>query len=166
MRHRARVLQDAPAKAQVLVEIDQINHCARCAKGQGCGALAASALAIGGDSAVQLHCQTRFKVNQGQPVVVEFDENDDSRWLWLVLGAYGLPLAGLLTATALTAFILPAGQQNWAQAVAALLGMGSGLGLWRLMSARVESRLETGLCLQRGRIVSTEQPLAAILVET
>jgi hypothetical protein len=158
----------------VAVEILSVSSCARCARGQGCGA----GLFNLGMAPVRLHCLAQCQVTAGDQVTVEF-EPGDSRWLWLVAGAYGLPTLGLvagavtagvwLTAAAppllhlpwLPAWLsvtqpLPSGLRDLVQGVMAFVGLSGGVLAWRTMAPALLPRLEKGLCLQSGRIVAVK----------
>ena len=163
MRHRARVLFDAHTIARV--EVEGVTGCRRCANGQGCGA----GIFAHGTKSIQLECKTSQLVSKNQQVMIQIDDTG-SRWLWLVAGAYGLPTLGLIGATALASFLLPALQVHtdtvtesgqWREALiaaAALIGLAGGVFAWRYVSPVVIARLEKGLCLQSARIVAVDNP--------
>lgn len=157
----------------VWVEIEGIRACQRCARGQGCG----SAILDLQSSALHLLCQSDVPVRESQRVTVYINEQD-SRWLWFVAGAYGLPLSGLLAGamlgTAISALaVSQAGtaglpsetlltlarnpsviMQDVIVASSAVLGLVGGLFAWRTISRRLRSWVERGLCLDSARIVA------------
>lgn len=140
------------------VEIAPVSDCARCARGQGCGA----GIFNQGMAPVRLNCLTDCSVEAGEDLVVEF-EDAGSRWLWLVCGAYGLPTAGLMAATFIASHYWPAEVHPQALsseirdlvlAAAALSGLAGGVIAWRVMAPGVLLRLKKRLGLQSGRIVA------------
>ena len=92
-------LHDAPAQ-RFAVALDGISDCQRCQRGQGCGAILSDTRTA--RTGVVIPCLARTCVSNGERVVVEIDD-EGSAWLGLVLGAYGLPLLGMLLATGLAA---------------------------------------------------------------
>lgn len=161
MRHGARVIRDAvraSSSQEVLVEIDNVAACQRCARGQGCG----TNIFRQSGKAIQLYCRSDLDVIKDQQVTVEFDEGD-SRWLWLIAAAYGLPLIGMITAAAIAnRFFSETGV-----ALAAAAGLAGGIFAWRRVAATLGRTLESSLCLQTGRIVAvTTEPWIDPLIET
>lgn len=119
---------------------------------------------------MQLRCLSELAVSVGDDVIVEFDDGD-SRWVWLLAGAYGLPTVGLVLATMVAALLLPdetvtsaaglagdgimaALSRDALQGLAAVFGLAGGLIAWRYLAPRVSTHLETSLCLDTGRIVA------------
>ncbi len=158
MRCPARALQSGSGGNVIQVEITAASHCARCARGQGCGV----GIFNQGMAPVRLNCLTDYPVEAGDELMVEF-EDAGSAWLWLVCGAYGLPTAGLMAATLITSHFLPAeimsqsvsgGLRDLVLAAAALSGLAGGVIAWRVMAPRVLLRLKKRLGLQSGRIVA------------
>ncbi len=158
MRRPARALESGAKGTVVEVEITPASNCARCARGQGCGA----GMFNQGMAPVRLSCLTEYSVEKGEQLVVEFDD-EESQWLWLVCGAYGLPTAGLMMATFITSQYLPgealaqtlsSGLRDLVLAAAALSGLAGGVIAWRMMAPQVLLRLEKRLGLQSGRIVA------------
>lgn len=155
------MLESAAAGSCTQVEIVRADGCARCARGQGCGA----GIFNLGIAPVRLPCLTQRSVHAGETVTVEFDDGG-SHWLWLVCGAYGLPTAGLLIATIGasvwiaglsdgSAFLPVAdGHRDLVLAAAGMTGLAGGLIAWRMIASEVLLLLEKRLCLQTGRIVS------------
>lgn len=154
-----------------MVEVEGVSACQRCAQGQGCGA----GIFAQGIQPSQLSCFTSVRLSASQSVDIEIEEADSS-WLWLVVGAYGLPLMGVLVAS-LTA--------NWAApilsgsrvlggtvsvdgvvAIAALLGLAGGVIAWRKLSPTVLARLQTGLCLNSARIVNVSSSSVTSILES
>ncbi len=158
MKRSARALESGARGTVVEVEIIGPSGCARCARGQGCGA----GIFNQGMAPVRLICLSEYPVNAGEELVVEFDDGG-AHWLWLVCGAYGLPLAGLMAATVITSFYLPGeafsqtvsgALHDLVLAAAALLGLAGGVIAWRMVAPRVLLHLEKQLGLQTGRIVA------------
>ncbi len=158
MRRSAQALESGAKGTVVEVEINSQSGCARCARGQGCGA----GIFSRGMAPVRLSCLSEHPVNAGEQLVIEFDEGG-AHWLWLVCGAYGLPTAGLIAATVITSFYLPGdgisqaisgGLRDLVLAAAALLGLAGGVIAWRMMAPQVLLHLEKQLGLQTGRIVA------------
>ena len=155
----ARVLGDAQAASKVLVEVEGVSACQRCARGQGCGA----GIFNQGTQATRLNCFTTVQVSANQTVDIEIEEAGSS-WLWLVAGAYGLPLLGLLLASLAASWTMPGAAtflmfseplaDDAVVGVAALLVLAGGVIAGRMLSATVLARLETGLCLNSARIVN------------
>lgn len=167
----------APNTPAIWVEIDGLDACQRCARGQGCG----SAMLDPRSSTVRVLCRSEFPVSQSQRVTVSIDE-PDSRWLWIVAGAYGLPLAGLLAGALLGTALSPEElvqsavaterseldsmlvhipsviMQEATVATAALLGLIGGVFAWRYVSRSLSAWIETGLCLDSARIVAVSAP--------
>ncbi len=158
MIRSARVLTDALAQQSVRVEVDSISACQRCANGQGCGA----GIFNQGISAAQIDCYTPLSVAANQHVDIEIDDGG-STWLWLVAGAYGLPLLGFVSASLAAGLWVSKLPETYLHnsvfsadalvAAAAFTGLCGGLIAWRTVSAYVLSHLETGLCIQSARIV-------------
>lgn len=159
MRRKARVISNAVASGQVLVEIEGVSACQRCANGQGCGA----GIFNHGIQAAQIECQTPISLSENQQVEIEIDDSG-SQWLWLVAGAYGLPLLGFLGLSLLTWLSVKDIAQptlfsfslstDALVALAAFMGLCGGLIAWRTLSPYVLPRFETGLCMQSARIVT------------
>lgn len=158
MRRNGRVISNAVANGQVLVELEGVSACQRCANGQGCGA----GIFNQGIQAAQIECLSPVALSENQQVEIDIDDSG-SHWLWLVAGAYGLPLIGLLGVSLLTWLSVKDLSQptlfgyaisaDALVALAALMGMSGGLIAWRKLSPYVLPRLETGLCMQSARIV-------------
>jgi positive regulator of sigma E activity len=167
----ARVISDAQAASKAVVEVQGVSACQRCARGQGCGA----GIFNQGIQATRLHCFTRVPVLANQTVDIEIEEAGSS-WLWLVAGAYGLPLLGLLLASFAASWIMPglarsqliseSLSEDAVVAVAAILGLAGGVIAWRMLSATVLARLETGLCLNSARIVSNSSSSVTPILES
>lgn len=146
--------------------VESVSACQRCAKGQGCGA----GIFNQGQRPVQLKCYTGESVRQGQQVVIERD-SEDSGWLWLVAGAYGLPTVGLIGASLLAWALVTLVNSSPSVdsvplpvdaviALAALAGLVGGVCIWRRIAPAAISRVEKDLCLHSARIVvSRELPL-------
>ncbi|MFK8077968.1 MAG: SoxR reducing system RseC family protein [Granulosicoccus sp.] len=159
MRRNARVISNAVASGQVLVEVEGVSACQRCAKGQGCGA----GIFNHGIQAARIECHTPISLSENQQVEIEIDDSG-SQWLWLVAGAYGLPLLGMFGFSLLTWLSVKDSSQptlfnvsltsDSLVAIAAFMGLSGGLIAWRGLSAYVLPRFETGLCMQSARIVS------------
>ena len=171
MIRSARVLSDAPAATKALVEVQGVSACQRCAKGQGCGA----GIFNHGIKATHIACFTNVSVLANQSVDIEIEEAGAS-WLWLVVGAYGLPLLGLLSASIAASVAMPSLVTIWPAAsslsndaivaIAAVLGLAGGVIAWRMLSARVLARLEKGLCLNSARIVSNNPSSVTPILES
>jgi len=167
----ARVLTDAQAASKVLVEVEGVSACMRCARGRGCGA----GIFNHGLKATRLTCFTSEWVFANQTVDIEIEESG-SCWLWLVAGAYGLPLSGMLVASLVASWAMPtlatspgftvSLSDDAVVAIAALLGLAGGIIAWRLLSAPVLARLESGLCLNSARIVSTRSSSVNPILES
>lgn len=162
MRRSARVLEDAEAGAAVSVRVDALTACRRCAQGQGCGAAGLFGQRM---TPVLLQCSSSVRVHSGDQVQIDFGE-DDSSWLWLAAGAYGLPVLGLMLSvvvaglwlpTLIAAAGLPAMPPDLLQAAAALAGLCGGVFAWRRVAPGVLSRCANRPYLQSGRIVTIEQ---------
>ena len=144
---------------QFAVELDDVSQCQRCQRNEGCGAmLTGSQYARQG---VTVSCESSASVRPGQKVIVQIDEKG-SAWLGLVLGAYGLPLLGMLFATGLASTVassMPnAGdtlslKSELGIIMSALAGFMGAHFLWGRLSTRVMRRVECTLCLQSARIV-------------
>lgn len=168
MIRRARVLGDAQAFSKTLVEVSGASACQRCASGQGCGA----GIFNQGVQSTQLVCFTSVKVSANQIVDIEI-EGTDSSWLWLVAGAYGLPLLGVLLASLVANWAAPAlitmrgldtASNDGIVAVAALLGLAGGVIAWRMLSKIALARLASGLCMSSARIVSNRHSAVTPIV--
>jgi positive regulator of sigma E activity len=167
----ARVISDAQAASKAVVEVEGVNACQRCARGQGCGA----GIFNQGIQTTRLDCFTSVPVSANQTVDIEIEEAGSS-WLWLVAGAYGLPLLGLLLASLAASWIMPglatlqliseSLSEDAIVAVAALLGLAGGVIAWRMLSATVLARLETGLCLNSARIVKNRSSSVTPILES
>lgn len=160
MRYQGRVLADAAARSQVQVELNNLSSCSRCARGGGCGAAVLGAA----DQPLRIACRTSLPLHAGQRVTVAHDEGDSS-WLWLVSGAYGLPLLGMLIAgVAAHLFALNFSQPASVDVASAdtMVAMASGIGLlaglwcWRRLEARVLARVQPRLCLQSLQVVTID----------
>jgi len=161
MKRHARVLHDAIKYSSVHVELEGANACQRCAGGHGCG----HGVIDQNAGRCLLTCYTNEAVKSDQRVLVEFDDQG-SAWLWLVAGAYGIPLLGLLGASLLTwlwihntvALQVDAVglvvNSDVPVALAGLFGLTGGLIAWRVISPMVFRKLQPGLCLQSARIVT------------
>lgn len=161
MKRQARILAcDGSGKA--LVEIDSISQCRRCSRAQGCGA----GMLATGQTGLQLWINTDKpqRAIPGQAVLVEIDDSG-SGWLWPVFGAYGLPLAGLLSLTTVASYLTTfmAEPDKLSSAVAELMivasaaaGLCGGIVAWRRVAPRVLARAERSLCLQTARIVGMQ----------
>jgi positive regulator of sigma E activity len=166
----ARVLNDAQAASKAMVEVEGVSACQRCARGQGCGA----GIFNQGISPTQIACFTREPVAANQTVDIEIEEAGSS-WLWLVAGAYGLPLLGLLLASLITTWAMPtigtsllvkSLSEDVLVAIAALLGLSGGVIAWRMLSTTLVARLETGLCLNTARIVNSSSSSVTPFLES
>lgn len=167
MTRHGVVLTSVSAGESASVEIPSASQCARCQRGQGCGA----GIFNQGVAAVTLSCVSRQAVQAGDKVVVEFEDDERSHWLWLVMGAYGLPTAGLLLAAvsaglALQHWAPPAIQQSAArqdllQGIAALSGLAGGVFAWQRLAPAMLRRTDAGRCLQSGRIVAISKEYPA-----
>lgn len=113
------------------VAVDAGVSCARCARGQGCGALALASAS----APVRLRCHTCGPLRAGTPVAL--DAPGDAGWLLPVLLAYGLPTLGLLAGS-----LAP---EPWTP-LGAIAGLGGGLLAWRVASARLDRAAEAGPC--------------------
>lgn len=160
---REATLVSVDTAGHAVVELDPVSQCLRCSRGQGCGAAIAGAFGVAGEQGVRLTIQqadsARFKAQQ--KVLVEIDEQG-SGWLMAVFGAYGLPLAGLLMASALaTAFIesgmshLSPGLKDLLVLLSAIAGLGGGIFASRTLESHVLACAGRSLCLQSARIVGT-----------
>ena len=171
MIRSARVLNNAQAASKVLVEVDGVSACQRCARGNGCGA----GIFNHGVQASRLACFTSEWVSADQRVEIEIEEADSS-WLWLVAGAYGLPLLGMLLASVVANWILPTLatsltineylSDDGVVAIAALLGLAGGIIAWRMLATTVLERLESGLCLNSARIVNNSSSSVTPILES
>lgn len=166
MQRSGRVLHDVVTGEMASVEIQSASQCARCARGQGCGA----GIFNQGVAAVQLSCLSDCVVRAGDEVVVEFEDDESSHWLYLVMVAYGLPTAGLLLTVVAASLLLQhlpqlaalsAAHQDLLLAIAALVGLAGGVFAWRMLAPDLLRRTDAGRCLQSGRIVavSNDSPL-------
>ncbi|NND91461.1 MAG: SoxR reducing system RseC family protein [Granulosicoccus sp.] len=172
MKTTARAITPASAGDSITVELRNVSACARCSRGQGCGA----GLFGQGGVPLRLTCVSEHDVLAEDPVVVEFDDGD-AGWLWLVAGAYGLPLLGMLLTTLSTQAALSAGLllsllpdfpvqgvpvdlaiESWKTdlilGAAALIGLTGGVIAWRVLAPMTLARLESRLCVESGRIVA------------
>ncbi|MFK7996966.1 MAG: SoxR reducing system RseC family protein [Granulosicoccus sp.] len=161
MKRQAWVV-DASAPDKTLVELDSVNQCQRCSRGEGCGAIMLNSE----HSGVQLWVTGSGDTNvmSGQPVLVEIDEQG-SGWLLPVFAAYGLPLLGLLCSTMLATalsgnlFRTPAAQgvepatAELFIVLSALAGLCGGIFAWRQLASGILARAERSLCLRSARIV-------------
>lgn len=119
--------------------------------------------------APQIECRTSVRLRAGQKVTVTHDEGDSS-WLWLVSGAYGLPLLGMLLAAiaahlALT-LVHPVSVERASAdmmiAIASGSGLLGGLWLWRRLEPRVLNYVQPRLCLQSMRVITiNDSPITA-----
>lgn len=159
MKRLARALESGAGGAVVEVEITGASGCARCARGQGCGA----GIFNQGSAPVRLNCLTEHSVQVGDELIIEFEE-EGAHWLWLVCGAYGLPTVSLMAATFVTSLYLSGDAPGQAAsgafrdlvlAAAALTGLAGGVIAWRMIAPRVLLPLQKQLDLQSGRIVAT-----------
>jgi positive regulator of sigma E activity len=139
------------AGQEVWVEIDDLSACRQCARGQGCGSIVHHQPS----SSLRLRCYSSIHVAQSQQVTVVIDEADAS-WLWLVFGAYGLPLAGLIVGASLGEFFSASSAiiNDWQVAVGGFTGLVGGLIAWRYISGPVANSISKGLCLDTARIVA------------
>ncbi len=148
------------------VELEHVNQCLRCSRGQGCGVanLSSSKLRL------NVGVEQGVDVEVGQRLVIAIDdENSGSAWLWAVLGAYGLPLAGMLLATAAASVLWDKGGADHASRYAELsivvsagAGLFAGLVAWRLSSRRLLQMSERSLCLSSARIVLGAARVASV----
>ena len=159
MIRQARVVGIEPATGKVAVALDDTSECIRCQRGEGCGQGMGAGLLSLNQARVQpqLSCLSEIELNEidvstHRQVLVDVGERG-SGWLWPVFGAYGLPLAGMILATAvLSSVSTPA----WAELLAlfgAIGGLFAGIWAWRCISSRVLTSVERSLCLQSARIV-------------
>lgn len=125
MRRGGRVVSSVRAR-QVLVELDAAPACARCARGEGCGA----ALFAPTSRPLRLVCEWSLPARPapGTPVTVELAEHGTG-WLRPVFLAYGLPTVGLLVGACFP--------EPWSP-LTALLGCCGGILAWRAGFARSE----------------------------
>ncbi|MFK7857844.1 MAG: SoxR reducing system RseC family protein [Granulosicoccus sp.] len=155
MRRQARVVDTgAGGPGRALVELDTVGQCQRCSRGEGCGA----ALFDPQQAKIRLWVESDEKSSAfvGQQVMLEIDEQG-SGWLWPVFGAYGLPLSGLLVATAAST-ASTADASDFAElfvVLSALAGLFGGIFAWRQVAPGVLARAERSLCLRSARIVAT-----------
>lgn len=172
-RHSESEIQLGTSERQAWVEVDGLSACDRCAKGHGCGSVVYHAPT----AAVRLRCQSVFPVQPSQRVTIAIDDADSS-WLWLVMSAYGLPLAGLITGVLLgeqfyALFVEPeivgavvpgivdatemrssAIMNEFLAAAGGGFGLVGGLIAWRHVSRTIAERVQRGLCLHTARIVA------------
>ena len=87
-----------------------------------------------------------------QQVLVDISDQG-SAWLWPVFGAYGLPLAGMILATAVVSALSTPASAEFLHLIAAIGGLWAGIWVWRRISLRVLTSVERSLCLQSARIV-------------
>ncbi|MFK7890336.1 MAG: SoxR reducing system RseC family protein [Granulosicoccus sp.] len=165
MKRQARVVS-VDSSDGTLVEIDSMNQCLRCSRGQGCGAGVFS-----GNShalSLQVHSPEQQSLRIGQQVQVEIDESG-SQWLWPVFCAYGLPLFGMLLATAVSSFFTnqygfsatavgtTVGTTVLAELavmLSAVAGLAGGIFAWHKIAPRALAFAQRGICLHSARIVA------------
>lgn len=160
MRRSGTVLDAVSAGEAANVEIHAASQCARCASGKGCGA----GIFNQGIAAVQIQCQNDRLLQPGDEVVVEFEGEENSRWLAVVLGAYGLPTAGLVLSTLVAGWMIQeatpfsamqsAAWQDLLLSIAAIAGLAGGVFAWRKLAPAMLRRADAGRCLRSGRIVA------------
>lgn len=161
MIRTAQVISCAVDDGAAMVQLDGVDSCQRCSRGEGCGAQLA--LLNNAAPCFKVHCNTGLTVVPGQSVSVEIDEQG-SGWLWFVFGAYGLPLAGMLLFTAAGSVFLHSSSAYATSAsllmseliivAMALIGLAAGVMVWRRVAARVLAGVEHSLCLSSARIVA------------
>jgi len=156
-RGRVVALDDEPLSA--VVELDDMPSCGRCATGRGCGIV----LLPSSDSAVRIACGNAVGAQPGQSVTVEAPDPPRG-WLWLVLGAYGLPTLGLLLGACIglalmswSTLALTTSIPDVYASTGALLGLLGGLFAWSRVSQAVATSVGSGLCLRDARIVCIHQ---------
>ena len=159
MKRSGEALETVAAGEDVTVRLASVSQCSRCAKGQGCGA----GIFNQGVAGVELSCSSEQAVTAGDEVMVEFDDDANAGWLSLVLGAYGLPTIGLLSAIVASSLVLDGlwpseslslALQDLVLAVAGLTGLAGGVFAWRMIAPGLLRRTEAGRCLQSARIVA------------
>lgn len=159
MKRHGQVVHSVAAGEIASVRIQPFSQCARCARGQGCGA----GIFNQGVEAVELSCLSEAAVQAGDEVLIEFADDESSDWLRLVMGAYGLPTAGLLVMIMASNLVLQHGlpaaslsqaYQDLLQAIAAGAGLAGGVFAWRMLAPGLLRRTDAGRCLQSGRIVA------------
>ena len=119
-------LVDNADGVRAIVDVDVAASCPRCAAGKGCGA----GLLTSGSSSRQVEATIRPGLDVAKDDVVEISLAPDNI-LRAAAIIYGLPMLGAIVAAAL-AYAFSLG--DVAAAIAALIGLGSGLlaGRWRL----------------------------------
>lgn len=161
MRREATLI-GVEASGKAIVQLDNVSQCLRCSRGQGCGAGISGSLEGPEPQGIQLHAQitNHLPLSEGQQVLIDIDEHG-SGWLWSVVGAYGLPLTGLLLATGLATALTASGSGGRADisaelvvVLSALSGLAGGIFAWRALASRVLTCVERSLCLQSARIVT------------
>ena len=145
MRRAGQIVALAPA----VVELSS-GACARCARGQGCGAALFSSATADAGASIRLLCEAApdaaATVTLGDRVEVEIDDRD-GRWLRAALLVYALPTAGLLGGASIP--------EPWTPA-AALAGLLGGVLAWRLPGAARALDALAGPCPTSARIVSID----------
>lgn len=150
MRRQGRIVDiDGGGPDSALIELDSVSQCLRCSRGEGCGAMMLNSQADGVQFWVTIATERAQLVN-GQSVTLEIDDQG-SGWLWSVFAAYGLPLMGMLLATALSTLLIG---NELLVAVSAVVGLCGGIFAWRQVAPAILSRACRGLCLHSARIVS------------
>ena len=158
IRH-ARVVGIEPATGRVAVALDDTSECVRCQRGEGCGQGIGAGLLSLNQARVkpQLSCLSEIGLNElevstDQQVLVDISDQG-SAWLWPVFGAYGLPLAGMILATAVLSSLSSPASAEILVLLGAVGGLWAGIWAWRRISSRVLTSVERSLCLQSARIV-------------
>jgi len=131
---RVIAIQTAGPSLCAEVEVSDTVTCARCASGRGCGAALLGASSK--SRRIVAHVGSGIDLQEGDQVRMELESRGLLRASWF---AYGIPLAAALIASAAAHF---AGLRDPYTAVAALIGLGVGLGIAR-------SRLRRTRCLKQ-----------------
>jgi len=159
IRHTAEVAADCLVgpneERHVPVTLKEISSCRQCARGRGCGA----GLLTIGQGSIELQCRTALSVFRGQRVTIETDDSG-SQWLLVVLIAFGLPILGLGLGLFLGSFAAAwlelAPSNDWPAALGGLLGLCGGVLAWQKVAPQLDSRVSTGLCDTKARIVNID----------
>ena len=159
MIRQARVVGIEPATGRIAVALDDTSECIRCQRGEGCGQGIGAGLLSLNQTRVQpqLSCLSDVELDDidvctDQQVLVDLGDQG-SGWLWPVFGAYGLPLAGMILATAVISSLSTPAWAEFLAILGAIGGLWAGIWAWRRISSRVLISVERSLCLQSARIV-------------
>ena len=131
---RVIAIQTTTAPRCAEVEVSDTLKCARCASGRGCGAALLGA--SNKNRRIVARVGPGIELQEGDEVRMELESRRLLRASWLV---YGIPLAAALITSAAAHF---AGLRDPFTAVAALIGLGAGMGIAR-------SRLRRTTCLEQ-----------------